>query len=108
MRIPEAGAEGNNFATKGAAPQPRLVAAAHEFEAQMMKELLKPLEQSSLSSEGSEGEEGSGGALGEFATEALGTSLSRHGGLGIANRILGDFSARIPDNKPESKGPMQD
>jgi hypothetical protein len=25
------------------APQPRLVRAAHEFEAQMMKELLKPM-----------------------------------------------------------------
>jgi len=29
-------------AAKASAPQPRLVRAAHEFEAQMMKELLKP------------------------------------------------------------------
>ena len=34
-------------------PQPRLVRAAHEFEAQMMKELMKPLNQGN-SSDGSD------------------------------------------------------
>jgi Rod binding domain-containing protein len=71
------------------APSPRLVSAAHEFEAQMMKELLKPL----MSTNGLDGEEnetasGSGGALGEFATEALGRGLSEAGGFGIANSIV--------------------
>jgi Rod binding domain-containing protein len=72
-----------------AAPTPRLVHAAHEFEAQMMKELLKPM----ISTNGLDGEEnesssGSGGALGEFATEALGRGLSEAGGFGIANSIV--------------------
>jgi Rod binding domain-containing protein len=70
-------------------PQPRLVHAAHEFEAQMMKELLKPM----TSGNGLDGEEsgsasGSSGALGEFASEALGRALSDAGGFGIASSIV--------------------
>jgi Rod binding domain-containing protein len=65
------------------------VRAAHEFEAQMMQELLKPL----TSGNGLDGEEngtasGSGGALGAFASEALGRGLSEHGGFGIATSIV--------------------
>ncbi len=72
-----------------ATPSPRLVQAAHEFEAQMMKELLKPM----TSGNGLDGEEndsasGSGGALGEFASEALGRGLSEAGGFGIADSIV--------------------
>lgn len=71
--------------------QPRLVRAAHEFEAQMMKELLKPMTSgASLTSE--EDGSASGGALGEFASEALGRALSEQGGLGIANSIVRDLS----------------
>ena len=80
-------------ATAGTLPQPRLVRAAHEFEAQMMKELLKPMTAgSSLGGDDEDSSSGSGGALGEFATEALGRALSEQGGLGIANRILQDVS----------------
>ncbi len=86
-------------ATPGAAgaavPQPRLVRAAHEFEAQMMKELMKPMTQgSSLTGDDadSDSESGSGGALTEFASEALGRALSEGGGFGIANSIVQDLS----------------
>jgi Rod binding domain-containing protein len=75
--------------------QPRLVHAAHEFEAQMMKELLKPMTGvSSLSDEDQDAGEsfGAGGALGEFASEALGRALSEQGGFGIARKILQDLS----------------
>ena len=74
-----------------ATPPPRLVRAAHEFEAQLMKELLRPLTESgSLTGDG----DGSGGAgtLGEFASESLAGALSASGGFGIANRILGEVS----------------
>ena len=77
------------------APSPRLVRAAHEFEAQMMKELLEPLASSGSSLEGEESEEsasGSAGALGTFASEALGQAISAAGGLGIADRILKTLS----------------
>jgi Rod binding domain-containing protein len=80
-----------------AAPSPRLTRAAHEFEAQMMKELLKPLTGSSaLDGDDRESDaglgSGSGGALGEFATEALGQALSEQGGFGIASGIIHELS----------------
>lgn len=72
-------------------PPPRLVRAAHEFEAQLMKELLKPMTGGN-SMDGDDEESSSNGALGEFASEALGRSLSEHGGLGIANGVLRSLS----------------
>ena len=82
-----------------ATPQPRLVRAAHEFEAQMMKELMKPMTRADSltgsdedSDSDSGGDSGSNGALGEFASEALGRALSEGGGFGIATRIVKDLS----------------
>ena len=78
-----------------ATPQPRLVRAAHEFEAQMMKELLKPITgENSLTGEDEDagGDAGAGGAMGEFASEALGQALSQQGGFGMADRIVRDLS----------------
>jgi Rod binding domain-containing protein len=77
------------------APQPRLVRAAHEFEAQMIKEVMKPMNQrSSLTGDDrdSDSDSGSGGALGEFASEALGRALSEGGGFGIAIQIVKELS----------------
>lgn len=74
-------------------PQPRLVQAAHEFEGQMLKELLKPMTASDgLTGEEDGGDSSSGEALGEFATEALGKALSEHGGFGISNQIVRQLS----------------
>jgi Rod binding domain-containing protein len=79
-----------------ALPQPRLVKAAHEFEAQMMKEMMAPLTKStSVPGVGGGGNDddqdsGSGGALGEFAAEALGQALSAAGGFGIANQVIAE------------------
>jgi len=74
------------------APPPRLVHAAHEFEAQMMQELLKPM----TSGNGLDGEDGSasgsGSALAGFASEALGRALSERGGFGIATGIVHELS----------------
>ncbi len=61
------------------APQPRLVRAAHEFEAQMMKELLKPM----TSGNGLDGEDGaasgSGSALGRVCLRGAGSGAERAG-----------------------------
>lgn len=73
-------------------PPPRLVRAAQEFEGQMMKELLKPLNQGDALTGGAEDGDGSSGALGDFANEALGQALSRQGGFGIANSIVHQLS----------------
>ncbi len=70
-------------------PRPRLEEAAHEFEAQMMKELLKPMtDGATLGAEDS----GSGGTMTDFATEVLGQCLSRAGGFGIATTVLHGLS----------------
>lgn len=66
----------------------RLTLAAHEFEGQMLKELLKPL----ASGGGGGGDQDSGGILEDFAAEALGRGLSERGGLGIARQIVGQLS----------------
>jgi Rod binding domain-containing protein len=75
------------------AAQPRLVEAAHEFEGQMLKELLKPITSTGLSDEDDDAfSSSSGEVLGEFASEALGKALSEQGGFGIANRIVRQLS----------------
>jgi Rod binding domain-containing protein len=74
----------------GISPQPRLVRAAHQFEAMMMKELLAPLSHKSALFD--DGKEEDTGVLGEFAAESLAGGLSARGGLGIADRIVGALS----------------
>jgi Rod binding domain-containing protein len=75
------------------APSPKLVNAAHEFEASMMKELMAPLTSGGDSLDGGEDAGGSESAITSFAGEALGKALSEHGGFGIATRILQQLSA---------------
>ena len=86
-------------AANASAPSPSLVHAAHEFEAQMMKELLAPMTGSDplFGDQDDDGGDsglalgsgsGSGGALADFASEALGQALSERGGFGIANKII--------------------
>ena len=71
---------------------PKVVNAAHEFEASMMKELMAPLAGGD-SLEGGEDTASSESAITSFASEALGKAISEHGGFGIANRILHQLSA---------------
>ena len=73
-------------------PQPRLVRAAHEFEAQMMKELLQPMTDKSVLIGDDDSDSGSNAALGQFASEALGKALSQGGGFGIARSLIHDLS----------------
>jgi Rod binding domain-containing protein len=81
-------------------PQPRLVRAAHEFEAQMMKELMKPMTAADpLTGDDESSESGSGGALGEFSSESLARSLSDHGGFGVADRIVKELSSRVTNRQ---------
>ena len=99
-----AGAAGGAAASTAGAttPQPRLVRAAHEFEAQMMKELIKPLNQSDAltgtDNEDGDDDSGSSGALGEFASEALGRALSEGGGFGIASSIVKQLTPKGNQN----------
>ena len=90
MLIPVPAAALQGVLRHKAEPAPRMVSAAHEFEAQMMKELLKPLMAGMASPEGEQG--GSNSALGELAGESLGRALSLQGGFGIANRLIDQLS----------------
>ncbi len=94
MQVGAIGGEDAN--QSAAAPSPRLVRAAHEFEGQMMKELLKPMTDGDAltGTEDSDADSGagSGGALSGFASEALGQALSNRGGFGIADRIVRELS----------------
>jgi Rod binding domain-containing protein len=93
--------DGTTRAARAAgAPSPKLVQAAHEFEGQMMKELLGPMTNGDALTGAEDGDSGLGsgsgtgstGALGEFASEALGKALSERGGFGIADRIVKELS----------------
>ena len=75
---------------RASVPKPRLVKAAHEFEAQLMKELLSPMTHTIGMEDDSES--GSAGALADFASGALGQALSMRGGLGIADSIIRSLS----------------
>jgi Rod binding domain-containing protein len=87
-----------------ATAQPRLVKAAHEFEAQLMKELMKPLTSGATPGDADDEDEdggtglgaglGSAGALGEYASESLAQALSLQGGFGIADKIIKQLSHR--------------
>lgn len=79
---------------------PRLKPAAHEFEAQMLQELLSPLKHDSLFSNSNSG--GVGLASGDAGTgtwsslgiEALARAISDAGGLGIADKVIHDVEAQ--------------
>jgi Rod binding domain-containing protein len=76
----------------GSRPSLRLVQAAHEFEGQMMKELLKPIAEDNGQNGDDVGGSMGAGVLSEFAGEALGQALSQRGGFGIADRIIAQLS----------------
>ena len=77
---------------RGTAVSPKLQNAAREFEALMMKELLKPMTAQTALADEAEKSDGSTGARGEFASESLAQAISRQGGFGIADRIIGELS----------------
>jgi Rod binding domain-containing protein len=82
------------------ADNPRLKSAAHEFEASLMQEFLKPLQHDALFSSGETGSDtdsdanedsGSDGALMSFGSQAMAKEISERGGFGIATKILDHF-----------------
>jgi Rod binding domain-containing protein len=91
----------------------RLVSAAHQFEASLMAEVMKPLqEDDSLFSETKDRDSsslggGSGNALTGFASEALGRCLSEHGGFGIARQILSRLGDQDHPSAASSQGSKQ-
>jgi Rod binding domain-containing protein len=99
------------------ADDPRLKSAAHEFEASLMQEFLKPLQEDPLfapdnSSDsdglgdldgGSGDDQGSAGALMSFGSEAMAKAISERGGFGIATQILNHFRAGAKATHPATQ-----
>ncbi len=84
-------------ANLGAAPATakaaKLVDAAQEFEASMLQELLKPM-QNGQSSWGGEdtGEDNSFDTIRSFGSEAVAKAVAKGGGFGIAKEVLSQIS----------------
>jgi flagellar protein FlgJ len=89
---------------------PRLKSAAHEFEASLMQEFLKPLQHDALFADDKGGssseDEGSDGALMSFGSQAMAKAISERGGFGIATQILKHFglSDKPDENTLRSDG----
>jgi Rod binding domain-containing protein len=92
MQLEGVGSQGLSQSTSEAAhpKDARLERCAHQFEASLMAELLKPLQEGDglTGEESDSGGSGSGGALSGFASESLAGAISQRGGFGIADRIL--------------------
>jgi peptidoglycan hydrolase FlgJ len=98
MHLAKVGVQETESQSVPMATDPKLEHAAHEFEASLMAELLKPLQADGLTGEESDaGGMGSGGALQDFASESLARAISERGGFGIADRILRQLSQASPD-----------
>ena len=110
LRTPQLSPAGLAPMPPASAPSPKLVNAAHEFEASMVRELMAPLASGGDSLEGGYDAEGSQSAITSFSGEALAKAISDHGGFGIANRILHQLSAAgnhsgktvVPQHKNET------
>ena len=94
-------ANGSSDAGTGAKIDPRLKPAAHEFEACLMKEFLKPLQGDALFDDGKDGasSDGSENALMSFGSEALARAISERGGFGIAAKIIGQLKGKAPSER---------
>ena len=99
----------NASAAAAQTKNPKLERSAHEFEASLMTELLKPLQEGDgLTGEDSEGSgAGSEGALSGFASESLARAISERGGFGIADRILHQLKSGNGAQKEEKNSPLQ-
>ncbi|MGH9617722.1 MAG: hypothetical protein ACRD28_13360 [Acidobacteriaceae bacterium] len=85
-----------------ASASPQLVKAANAFEADFLKELLKPMREDplfgngsglggdGLGSDGSDG--GSMGTVASLASDALAQAIAKEGGLGIAKMVLAQLA----------------
>lgn len=87
----------------------RLASAAHQFEASMMNELMKPLMENSLFDDADPSAllgqgTGANNALTSFASESFARSLSEDGGLGIARQIIARLKSEPSGSTSREKG----
>ncbi len=90
------GVAGPAAGTTDAQQQAKLVKGAHEFEAMLLNEFLKPLKFGHAEST-EEGADETGGGQSDticgFATEAMSKAIADHGGFGLAKQIVRQVTA---------------
>jgi flagellar protein FlgJ len=73
-------------------PSPRLVKASHQFEASLLQELLKPMQEQSgmFKDDGDDDDDSSDSesSLREYGAEVMAGALSERGGMGISKMVL--------------------
>jgi Rod binding domain-containing protein len=74
-------------------PSPRLVKASHEFEASLLQQLLKPMQEQSgmFKDDGDDDDDNSSdseSSLREYGAEVMAGALSERGGLGLSKMVL--------------------
>jgi flagellar protein FlgJ len=82
--------------TIDAQKQAKLVDGAHQFEAMLLNEMLKPLKFGEAESSDLSADQPSGGAndtIRGFATEAIGKAIANKGGMGLAKQIISQVTA---------------
>ncbi len=89
-----------------AAPSPKLVKAAHEFEAILLQSWMEKMNKSFLGTE--ESQDPAHDTVSSLGTQAIATALSARGGIGIANMILRQLGRKAqPDqNKGGEEKPL--
>jgi Rod binding domain-containing protein len=102
MNIPNSPLASVSESTSHGVASPQLLKAANAFEANFLRELLKPMREDplfgsgsglggdSLGSDGPSG--GSMGTIGSLASEALAQAIVKQGGLGIAKMVLAQLT----------------
>ena len=66
----------------------KLVDAAHQFEAMLMQEMLKPMRAGQGDWSGEKNDDSAADTLSSFGTEAVAKAISKGGGLGIARQVI--------------------
>jgi Rod binding domain-containing protein len=73
-------------ASSAAAPSPKLIKAAHEFESILLQSWMEKMNKSFLGTE--ESQDPAHDTVSSLGTQAIATALSARGGIGIADMIL--------------------
>jgi Rod binding domain-containing protein len=71
----------------------KLTDAAEQFEAMLLREMLKPMRSEKGGWTGEEQADGATDTINSFGCEAVAKAISRNGGLGIARQVVRQVSA---------------
>jgi peptidoglycan hydrolase FlgJ len=90
-------------------PSPRLEKASHQFEASLMQQLLKPMQEQSgmFKDDGNDDDDSSDSesSLREYGSEVMAQALSERGGFGISKMVLSKLApVEAAQEKQKSTG----